>query len=51
MQWESVLKDYLGNLQREGVTISYSTEISLEEELNNMEHDGDMRYPPQHCRQ
>jgi Niemann-Pick C1 protein len=34
MQWESVLKDYLGNLQREGVTISYSTEISLEEELN-----------------
>lgn len=33
-EWESVLKRYLGNLHRDGLTIDYSTGISLEEELN-----------------
>ena len=33
-EWERTLRGYLGNLTRDGVTISYSTGISLEEELN-----------------
>ena len=34
MEWESTLKDFLGSLSRPGVKIHYTTEISLEEELN-----------------
>lgn len=33
-EWESMLKDYLGGLQRDGLNIDYSTGVSLEEELN-----------------
>ncbi|WWC92719.1 uncharacterized protein L201_007678 [Kwoniella dendrophila CBS 6074] len=33
-EWERSLKTYLADLSRPGVTISYSTGISLEEELN-----------------
>jgi len=33
-EWETVLKDYLGGLKRDGVKIDYSTGVSLEEELN-----------------
>jgi len=34
MEWESTLKDYLGNLSHDNVNVHYITEISLEEELN-----------------
>jgi Niemann-Pick C1 protein len=34
MEWESTLKHYLADLSKPGVSISYSTEISLQEELN-----------------
>jgi len=34
MQWESTLKDHLAGLSRDNVNIHYTTEISLEEELN-----------------
>lgn len=33
-QWESTLRTYLSQLQRPGIDISWSTGISLEEELN-----------------
>ena len=33
-QWERVLRSYLGDLQRDGVKITYSTGVSLEEEIN-----------------
>lgn len=33
-RWERVLRDYLKDLHRDGVDISYSTGVSLEEELN-----------------
>ena len=33
-EWERVLEPYLANLHRDGLRISYSTGISLEEELN-----------------
>jgi len=34
MEWESTLKDYLGALSHDRVNIHYTTEISLEEEIN-----------------
>ena len=33
-EWERTLRGYLGGLSRDGLTISYSTGVSLEEELN-----------------
>lgn len=33
-QWERKLRDYLGDLKRPGIKISYSTGVSLEEEIN-----------------
>ncbi|EIW71618.1 niemann-Pick C1 protein [Tremella mesenterica] len=33
-EWERTLRDYLAGLSKDGVTITYSTGISLEEELN-----------------
>ncbi|KAK4687526.1 hypothetical protein P7C73_g2603, partial [Tremellales sp. Uapishka_1] len=33
-EWERSLRKYLGGLRRDGVEISYSTGVSLEEELN-----------------
>ena len=33
-EWERTLRGHLGDISRDGVTISYSTGVSLEEELN-----------------
>ena len=33
-EWERVLRQYLGDLHRDGVRLTYSTGVSLEEEIN-----------------